>query len=526
MRSFCDAEPIGQTNKGILATELELKLSLDEDARHRIAKLPVVRNFASGNAFRQRLRSTYFDTPDLSLSQKGTVLRVRQQGGQWIQTVKTTNEASGGLHQRGEFESRIPDASPDYTRLVSEHDLKLFANPHLLQQMGPAFETDFWRTSWHLHLPGGSIVELCMDMGEVRKESQTVSICELELELKHGISNVLYEVALEIARSVHVRIENTSKAQSGYSLLRPSGPKPVRRVPTDVGPDMTAEDAYVSILRNCLFQMQENETVILKTDDPGGVHQMRVGLRRLRTCVSLFQNFVPDLNRRILGDDVRVFSRDLGSTRDWDVFLEDHLRPALTSLGMPDDCQNLLAVMESRRAEHYNTLRDTLVSREYHLAMLRVSAWVACRDWRKALDPKRLAKFRKPLRGVASQILSTGHQKIQRRHAALNPGDVRARHRLRISVKQQRYAAEFFQGLYPPKSLRKYGNQLSELQDLLGKLNDASLANERLSNLRNPQVPDSIASYINGWYARDAIYNQDQFPVAWEKFQRQKMFWK
>ena len=79
MRSFCDAEPIGQTNKGILATELELKLSLDEDARHRIAKLPVVRNFASGNAFRQRLRSTYFDPPDLSLSQKGTVLRVRQQ---------------------------------------------------------------------------------------------------------------------------------------------------------------------------------------------------------------------------------------------------------------------------------------------------------------------------------------------------------------------------------------------------------------------------------------------------------------
>lgn len=96
-----------------------------------------------------------------------------------------------------------------------------------------------------------------------------------------------------LRNSLDVRLSNLSKAERGYALLQGATPVPEKKLDVRIHSGMTAEDAYTSILWGCLAQIQANEAPILALRKPEGVHQMRVGLRRLRTCGVLFGTWVP-----------------------------------------------------------------------------------------------------------------------------------------------------------------------------------------------------------------------------------------
>ncbi len=66
-----------------------------------------------------RLIATYFDTPDGALARQGLTLRVREQAGSFVQTVKSAGgndvgDGTGGAALvRGEWEDPVAGASPD-----------------------------------------------------------------------------------------------------------------------------------------------------------------------------------------------------------------------------------------------------------------------------------------------------------------------------------------------------------------------------------------------------------------------------
>ncbi|HJY51120.1 MAG TPA: CYTH domain-containing protein, partial [Stellaceae bacterium] len=84
-----------------ISTEVELKLAA------RATDLPALKRALMAMArvsAQERLTSTYYDTPDATLKQRGLTLRVRDQGGHYLQTVKEGDLASGDLLSRGEWE--------------------------------------------------------------------------------------------------------------------------------------------------------------------------------------------------------------------------------------------------------------------------------------------------------------------------------------------------------------------------------------------------------------------------------------
>ena len=95
-----------------ISTEVELKLAaaaadLPELKRALVDMAP---ESASTDA---RLISTYYDTPDLALKRRGLSLRVREQSGRFIQTVKSGDLAGGDFLTRGEWEDELAESSPD-----------------------------------------------------------------------------------------------------------------------------------------------------------------------------------------------------------------------------------------------------------------------------------------------------------------------------------------------------------------------------------------------------------------------------
>ena len=81
--------------------EFELKLVFPANKLAAIEKFLI----AKGALKRQHLQAAYIDTPDFRLARAGIALRLRKEGRQWVQTLKTGTSSS---FDRLEHEIVIP----------------------------------------------------------------------------------------------------------------------------------------------------------------------------------------------------------------------------------------------------------------------------------------------------------------------------------------------------------------------------------------------------------------------------------
>ena len=104
--------------------------------------------------------------------------------------------------------------------------------------------------------------------------------------------------------------------------MRPPS-SPFRAEPIALPKDATCAEAFQIIARSCLSQMLQNEALVRQTQDPAALHQMRVGLRRLRAALSLFgKQLLTDPESAAIKDDLRWAGQAMGTARDLDVLLE------------------------------------------------------------------------------------------------------------------------------------------------------------------------------------------------------------
>ena len=143
-------------------------------------------------------------------------LRLRLVGGYWIQTVKGGGKVEEGLHQRSEWEVPVTGGILDLDKL-SASPWHNFFTPDIQGRLIPIFVTDFWRTIWLMELPN-CLIELALDEGEIQAKNKQVPICEVELELKSGAPESLFDLARELRKSIVLQPEDRSKADRGYML--------------------------------------------------------------------------------------------------------------------------------------------------------------------------------------------------------------------------------------------------------------------------------------------------------------------
>ena len=132
----------------------------------------------------------------------------------------------------------------------------------------------------------------------------TLPLCEAELELKRGNRARLFEFARAIARATSGELAVKSKSQRGYELLAGENAAVARGEAVDIAPDMPASAAFRSIGFACLKQIVANKPAIL-AGNPEGIHQMRIGLRRLRAAISLFSDIVAEAEVRDLKRELK-----------------------------------------------------------------------------------------------------------------------------------------------------------------------------------------------------------------------------
>jgi triphosphatase len=232
--------------------------------------------------------------------------------------------------------------------------------------------------------------------------------------------------------------------------------------------------ACAALTSAALAQVAANLAGAIEGRNPEYLHQLRVGIRRLRTLLRI-------LKAKRLDRKLRKLAAPLGEARDWDVFVA-----------------RFGEAKQRQRAAHLRC-RRVLQSAGFRALLVETQRWA--RSSSAIGEP--------PLTAFARKVLDRLHRKVRKRAHDVDWRDEKDRHAVRIAVRRLRYACDFFSPCFSDG--RRYLRGLADLQDLLGELNDIAVA-------RRFDAPKAALE------KRERALISELVP-AWRAFEERRRFW-
>lgn len=513
--------------------ELELKFAVPSYQQSVLRK-----NIDTKTAQQQRLSAYYFDTPNQDLAKKGIALRIRFEDSQWVQTLKT---AGDGVAKRVELNtvlsltgtpdtldvsSLVPDVSLITEPAVVAQLTSIMPLDQLAQALTVQYFTDVQRTSRQIK-KNNSRIEIAYDIGKVgigslnsqkpaNNHGLTQSdIHEIEFELLEGDPSDLIDIAKTWCKKYKLYLSTVTKAQRGSLLLAN------KRFAEPVKADLAvlqlhkgiSQFAFLqAVVNNCLVQILPNASAIAEGSPDGNlVHQLRVGIRRLRTALKHFKFAQDYIDPNWLMVLKQTFSL-LGEYRDKEI-LQIKTQPLLESVGAPHvEWSTAVDIMpiDAVRANDFQILLLELIGFT-HLAV-------------PADNPKAKATVAKKLEKLFTAIAVASDK-----FASL---DTESQHGVRKDLKSLRYVSEFAAPLFASQTNGKKGKKAAELnaflqylepaQDVLGEYNDNVVGH---ANYLEKAKTDPNALFAVGWFSGREQASAEQCAVSLKTVKNAPKFW-
>jgi CHAD domain-containing protein len=207
----------------------------------------------------------------------------------------------------------------------------------------------------------------------------------------------------------------------------------------------------------------------------------------------------------------------MAPAREWDVFLAETLAPLRETLPGDAGLGLLAARGAGARDRAYERVRAALTAPRYTRLLLDLARALA-EGWEATI----------PVTDAARTVLAGRHEKALRAGANLAHLDADGLHRLRIRMKQLRYAVEFFVGIFPGKAPRRYASALADLQDCLGVLQDVAMTPPLLATIPPDGDGDALAraaGLVVGWQAAAAERARGRLEKRYNRFTGRERFW-
>ncbi|MGY2267618.1 CYTH domain-containing protein [Pseudomonas sp. SDO5561_S422] len=338
--------------------ETEIKLRVSRETLAALREHPLLKKRNKSGWERRELMNQYFDTPERDLAQAKVALRLRKDGDEVIQTLKTRGQSVAGLSERNEYNWDLAKAKLDVKKLDGECWPEQLAELDK-KTLKPIFTTDFVRERAEIAWGRGKakvVIEAALDLGHVVAGKQKEEICELELELREGDPAALLELAAELAATLALMPCDISKAERGYRLFDANSYS-LSLPATLLHAEMPLDDAFAAVMWHLL-----------------GSSQRLAEQYRFNGHWRLLQDWVENLGelRALLGSLGQAAPRQSTSElrAALDALLEDW-RP-LVQAG--DDDEDIRKAAPEQFAEELEDVRWGLFS-------LTTSRWLLARTW-------------------------------------------------------------------------------------------------------------------------------------------------
>jgi inorganic triphosphatase YgiF len=486
-----------------LVSETELKFGLSETAAVAVdATLRRVGRRAVP------ITSHYWDTADRRLAHAGLSLRLRHAKGRWEQTVKG---AGAGPVERleqtvprpGEWSENGPSPELGYYA-GSEAGALLDAALSRRRGRVPALEPQYTSIVVRRAVPvvvAGADIEVAVDRGVVRAGARSMPVCEVELELKHGDAAALIALGREGIDSHGMWLSTIAKATRGERLSGGAAALGATKAkPAQLRQEATGAAIFRAVARSCFDQIVANASVIAAGDvDDETVHQLRIGIRRMRTAWRELGIWRGSLGPQWEAPAAEVF-RALGAYRDQRT-VAAAMQQCLAAAGSPDPA--LAPDASAAAVDPVTTVR----SPAFQHALLDLLAFLI--EPGPASDPASEAggdDGRSSAQTIGRRFDKL-HARLKRDAKRFEELDGPARHRVRKRLKRLRYLGELVAPLYKTGRVEKFLRALVPAQDALGHYMDIVVA---IGLAQDKVASGDVRAWFNvGWL-------QAQLPEAVE----------
>jgi triphosphatase len=304
-----------------------------------------------------------------------------------------------------------------------------------------------------------------------------------------------------------------SKAERGYRLAHgSSGGHPVTAVAAEMAPNVDAARFLVTTLASCLQQVMGNASEIIAGPlNEELVHQLRIGLRRIRTALRELSSLSPQVEPTWERCFARA-SRELGAHRDF-VTVVPAIRAEMAAAGLK--WIGNLGMMPFIRSP------QALVSdAEFQRTILAILEF--CHSASEHGKPADHA--RKALRVTLTRLLKTLHAKLVRDAEQFQSLSPEHQHRVRKELKRLRYVSEFVAPLFDVERVKRYLRDWRGAKDALGEYRDYCIGLDALgadlqTGSHNEPALDWLALHIKDRVKHCArtLRKAAKAPVFWEK---------
>jgi len=276
---------------------------------------------------------------------------------------------------------------------------------------------------------------------------------------------------------------------------------------------MTVEEAFRATVLECLAQVGGNAPAI-RARDPRGVHQIRVGLRRLQMALQSFGGYADTSELKALGKRGRVLADAFGPARDLDVFADEFLAPVSRKFAAHESFIALGQALRHARGEAWDDALSEILNPDFGALLNDVAAAAESVPF----DTTRIGK-------VSDRALDAHFKRVRKRAKRVGTRYSERTHRLRIALKKLRYAAEFFAPLYPRRKAAAYIKKLKTLLDRFGEANDVHEIGDMLARLGDAPELRFAAGVVAGWHGAREKRLTNKALKSWRAFKKVKPFW-
>ena len=253
------------------------------------------------------------------------------------------------------------------------------------------------------------------------------------------------------------------------------------------------------------------EEKVLKDKDPENLHQMRVGMRRLRSAVSGFTPAV-DLPSVVTPVNIGKIAKILGELRDLDVLQETlvtQYQPYLLE-SERESFELVLKKLKKRRKSAFKTVVKTLKSKFYFKLKSNCESWldnpayqtIAAIDVKQILPDLLLPQISHLLLHpgwligveiIDGKIDLAGESTIKL-EGDLALTEEKTLHDLRKVAKKIRYNMELFKDIYS-QNYSNYLQEIEEVQEILGVMQDCYVLESFLSEVLERDIAETLPTF-------------------------------
>jgi triphosphatase len=487
-------------------TEWQFEVADPEALRGSMGELAQRAGLALEEEKPRNIRDLYLDTEDWRFYGAGYALRLRRLGNRAEATMKSLAGAEEGPRRRREISE--PVRVPRGSRTGSPEALARALIEALSKSPGPVgervralagprepnllFEVRTRREVFELRSAasdrdpvenvvvdaaggirstgsGGALAEVALDETEISlgPGEGTALLRRLEVEASEGDLEDASRFVEVLRGTPGLSPVRASKFETGLEAAGLTPPGGVMDLgPTEVDETMSTSEFALAVLRRHFGEALANEPGVRIGEDPEELHDMRVAVRRLRSTLKLYAQYLPKKAARF-EEEFDYFGGVLGEVRDLDVQIER----LAGGDGVPEV---VVSALRDRRVHKREGMLAELDSARYATLV---------EDMSKTLRRGRVLPSAPSVLEAAPGLIAGQHKKVMKRAKRVSRSSTYEElHDLRKKGRRLRYAVEPLVGVYG-KPAGKLVERLKNLQDVLGEQQDRVVAADLLEEV-------------------------------------------